>query len=323
MARKSSLGIVLVLVVGLMLAWGIAPLRAATYPEKPITIIVPFSAGSGTDLDARGIAIYLEKHLGVPVKIENVMGAEGKLGLTKLWRSKPDGYTLLIHTEAQSLMGDMILRNVEYHSADFSHVGTFTVGNSVIVCHADSWKTFPELVKAGQERALIGGNPGKGTPSHYNAVALAKKLGMKVNWVPFSGAGEALSALAGKHTEFSIHTSPSILSLVKAGKIRPVVVMSDVKDIVFPEVPIVKELGYNVEFLGVIRALDGPPKMPESVLQVLEKALGQAVKDPGFVAWAQNRMSQIFHLNREEYQRLIQSQARELQENKDVLEAMK
>jgi len=302
--------------------WGAHAIWAAGYPDKAITIIVPFAPGAGTDLDARGIVPYLEKYLGVPVKIENIKGAEGKLGITRLWRSKPDGSTLMIHTVAETLMGDIVLPNVEYRTADLSHIGTFTRGNSIIVDHTDNWKTFPELAKTGRERALIGGNPGKGSPSHFNAMLLMKKAGVKVNWVPFSGAGEALTALAGKHTEFSIHTAPSILSLVKAGKIRPVVVLSEIKDNVFPDAPLAKEVGYDVEFLPVLRGLDGPPNMPEDVQQVLDKALAQAVKDPGFVAWAQNRMSQVYYLNREEYNKLIKAHLKELQENKDVLDAM-
>ncbi len=311
-----------VLFFAVAFTWGPGALWAAGYPDKAINIIVPFAPGAGTDLDARGLTPYLEKYLGVPVKIENIKGAEGKLGITRLWRSKPDGYTLMIHTVAETLMGDIVLPNVEYRTIDLTHIGTFTRGNSIIVDHVDNWKTFPELAKTGRERALIGGNPGKGSPSHFNAMLLMKKAGVKVNWVPFSGAGEALTALAGKHTEFSIHTSPSILSLVKAGKIRPVVVLSEIKDNVFPDAPLAKEVGYDVEFLPVLRGLDGPPNMPEDVQQALDKALAQAVKDPAFVAWAQNRMSQVYYLNREEYNKLIKSHLKELQENKDILDTM-
>lgn len=322
MLPKSQLRIIVLLSLGLIFLFTGEKVFSANFPEKPIKFIVGFAPGSGIDLEARGIAPYVQKHLGVQVTIENVSGADGKIGLTRVWKSKPDGYTLMLHTTTMSLIGEYIL-NPEYRIIDFSHIFSWSLTNQVLVVNSETYKTLDEFVKAGRERSLSSGLPGRGTASHLSGLILVDGLGIKVNWVPFDGSGDALTALAGKHIDFAAVATTSALPLVKAGKLRPLVVMANSKDVVFPDVPLAKDLGYHFTVIPMIRGVDGPPKMDAAVIKVLEEAFAKAVKEPDYLAWAQKRMVEIVPLNHEEYRKAIENQQKEVEIFKGFLKAEK
>ncbi|MFB3884866.1 MAG: tripartite tricarboxylate transporter substrate binding protein [Thermodesulfobacteriota bacterium] len=289
------------------------------FPEKPIKVIIPYPAGSSIDAEARCILPFVEKHLGVRVTIENIPGADQKIGLTKVWKAKPDGYTLLIHTTTMSVIGEYIILNPEYRIIDLSHIFSWSQTNSVLVVNTETWKSFAEFVKAARERVLSAGLPGRGTSSHLNALILADKLGIKANWVPFDGSAEVGSALAGKHIDFSVCATTSALPLVKAGKLKPLLVLADSKDNVFPDIPLAREAGYNFNVIPLIRGADGPPKIPTEVIGVLETAFGKAAKEPEFLAWAEKRMMKVVPLNHDEYRKAIEGQQKETAKYKDLL----
>lgn len=324
MYRKFYLGIIVLLSVWLIFLFTGEKVFSANFPEKPIKFIIGFAPGAGIDLEARGIAPYVQKHLGVQVTIENISGADAKIALTKVWKSKPDGYNLIVHTTTMSLIGEYIL-NPEYRIINFSHIFSWSQTNQVLVVNSESWKTFDEFVKAARarERPLSSGLPGRGTASHLSGLILVDGLGIKVNWVPFDGSGDALTALAGKHIDFAAVATTSALPLVKAGKLRPLVVLANSKDIVFPDIPLAKDLGYNFTVIPMIRGIDGPPKMEASIINVLEEAFAKAVKEPDYLAWAQKRMMEIAPLNREEYRKAIESQQKEIEKYKGFLKAEK
>jgi len=304
MKRISSWTVIALLGLVFIMGYRGNPAFAADYPDKPINIIVAFKAGSGTDRDARSIVPYLEKYLGVRVNVENIPGAAGKIGTTKVWQAKPDGYTLLVHTEAMTIIGTRTF-DVDYKIEDFSHIYLWTTANSTLVCPASKWKTLADLVKEGKQRPLIAGAPGRGTPSHFNTIRLVDMLGIKVRWVPFSGGGETLNALAGGHIDFSIHGEAMVNPLVRAGRIRPLVIMADERSNIFPDVPLAKDLGYNATWFPVARACDGPPNMPAAVVKKLEWAFEQTVKDPEFRAWAKGDKVELMPLNSEKYGELL------------------
>lgn len=299
-----SLKIMMTLCLVLIVGFGANKVFGAEYPSKPIKIIVAFRAGSGTDRDARGIAPYLEKYLGVRINVENIKGAAGKIGTTKVWRAKPDGYTLMVHTHAMTIIGTRIY-DVEYKIDQFSHIYFWTTANSTLVCPTTKWNTLQELIAEGKKRPLIAGAPGRGSPSHFNTIRLIDKLGVKARWVPFSGGGETLGALAGGHIDFSIHGEAMVTPLVRAGRIRPLVIMSNTKSKFFPNVPIAKDMGYDVYWMPVARACDGPPNMPPAIKKKLEWAFEQSLKDPEYLAWAKERRVEVHPLNSNQYGELL------------------
>ena len=146
---------------------------AADFPDKPIRVIVYQAAGSGTDSEARGIVPYVQKHLGVQVTVENIPGAGGKIGLGRLMKAKPDGYTLLIHTTSQTLMGEILLYP-EYRVTDLSHIYSWSLTNQVLVVHIEKWKSLDEFIKEARVRPLSGGIPT--APLYLSASVLRPRL---------------------------------------------------------------------------------------------------------------------------------------------------
>jgi tripartite-type tricarboxylate transporter receptor subunit TctC len=281
----------------------------ADYPAKPINLMVAVQAGGGTDTDARSIAPFLEKYLGVRVTIENIPGANGKIGVTKFSKIKPDGYNLLVHKHPSEVIQPRIME-VEYKAEEFIPIYLWTSEKSAIVCASNKWKTLEEVIKEGHERPLTISIAARGSPSHFNGLKFVDKTGIKARWVPFSAAAESLSALAGGHVDLSPQTESSITPLIKAEKLRPLVIMSTTRSRFYPNVPLAKEVGYDIDWIVVAAACWAPPNTPPDVLKKLEWAFEQAAKDPGYSAWAKDRMVEVSPLNTKESLKLIEEQTK-------------
>jgi tripartite-type tricarboxylate transporter receptor subunit TctC len=291
---------------------------SASFPEKPVRLLLGFGAGSGIDMEARGIAPFLEKHLRTKVIIENIPGVSGKIASTKIWKNKPDGYSLLLHTTTMSIIGQYMLAP-EYRVPDFSHIFSWSVSNQVLVTNSEVFKTFDDFLKEAKKRTLSAGLPGIGTVSHLSSLMLADGLGIKVNWVPFNGGGDALVALAGNHINFATVATTSALPLVKAGRVTPLVVMANGKDIVFPNIPLAKDLGYTFPVLPMLRGAEAPPNTPLPIVKTLESAFAKAIQEPEFIAWAKNRMMEIQPLGSVKYGQAILMQQKEIEKYKRFL----
>ncbi len=316
--RTACLAMTILLCLGWVLPLDGDKAFGADYPAKSIKIIVPFPPGAGIDMEARGIAPFLQKHLGVQVSVENVPGGDGRIGFTKFWRSEPNGYTLTIHTLISTLTKERIF-NTEFHVGEFSHICSWSRTNTVMVVNSEKWKTFDEFQKAARKEMLNGGISGRGTASHLNGLIFADGLSIKVNWVPFEGGAQALTAVAGKHIDFSMVATTSAQPLVKAGKLRALVVMADGKDMVFPDVPLPKNLGLNFPIISMIRGADGPPKMSPAIIKILEDAFAKSVKEPEYQSWTQSRMIESLFLGSKEYGRATEIQQKEIDRYKDLL----
>lgn len=291
----------------------------AGFPEKPVRFIIGFSAGAGIDLEARGIAPYVQKHLGVQVIIENVPGANSKVALTKVWRAPADGYRIMVQSTTASIIGQYML-NPEYRVPDYSHIFSWSYTNQVLVVNSDVYKTFDDFVKAAKKRTLTAGLPGLGSSSTLSGYMLEDGLGIKVNWVPFDGGGDALVSLAGKHIDFATVATTSALPLVKAGKLNALVMLSNSDDIAFPQVPLAKDLGYKFPVIPVLRGADAPPRTPAAVIKKLETAFAKAVREPEYLSWARSRMMTIAPLNSVEYGKAIDEQQQQVEQYKKFLQ---
>ncbi|MHB8158394.1 MAG: tripartite tricarboxylate transporter substrate binding protein [Desulfocucumaceae bacterium] len=303
----SKWGIRLVVIFSLLSPFFSVPSMAA-FPEKPIAIIVPYAAGGGYDMLVRAIAPHAEKHLGVSVKIENIPGAGSKVGLTKLWKAKPDGYTLAISGVSVPPIQEFLF-GAEFKSKDFTHIFAWSEVTQVLVVNPDKFKTLDEFIKAGKVTPLSAGVPGRGTASHLAGILAVNGLGIKVNWIPFSGGSEALTALAGRHIDFCVIFSPTALSLVRAGKIKPLLVLSPVPDTVYPDLPIPKQLGYQVSTFPELRGIIGPPKIPTEITHILEMSLAKAIKEHGYMDWANKNMVDIAPVFSDDFRKAAQEGA--------------
>jgi len=298
------------------------PALSAGFPEKPITLVVGFAAGGSDDVEARGLAPFLQKHLDTRILVENLPGANGSIGRTKVWKAKPDGYTILVHVATTTLISQYLAPR-EYRPLEFSHIFSWTTSYQVVAVNSETYKNFNDFVKDAKTRTLSASIPVLGSTAHLSGLMLADGLGIKVNWVPFDGAGEALTALAGKHVDFAVTDRVSAVSLARAGKIRPLVVTANQKDIVFPDVPLAKDLGFNFPVLSLRRGADAPPNTALSIIKILEAAFAKVVKEPEYINWAKNRMSGIEPLGHEAYGKALLEQQREIEKYKSVLAQIK
>ncbi len=280
-ARRSfsPLGIVL-LAAGIFLS-PVAP-AAAEYPEKEITVIVPWAAGGGTDLITRFLADLMDKNLGKPVVVVNKPGGGGLVGFKQLAAAKPDGYTLGITTNsmilhkyaASSYLDWRELAPIALHNND---PAGFTVNNDA------PWKTIKEALDFARANPLKMrvANSGPGAIWHVAAALLGSKTGVQFTHVPYGGANPAAVAVAGGHVEATSCSPAEVGTLIKGGKLRLLAIASEKRDPLFSDVPTFKETGIDFVF-GVWRCLEAPKGTPKEIVSKLENSVKTAVNDPKF-----------------------------------------
>ena len=279
--------------------------NGADFPKKTIKIVACAAAGGGEDTEARGIAPYLEKYLGVSVMIENQPGAGGKIAFDKFQRTEPDGYTLITYTFPKSIIIEY-MDKTNFRTKDFTPVFAWSRANQLLVVHADTWKTSDEFLKAAKAKTLAGGLSGRGSTTHLAGLVAMDELGIKVNWVPYEGAAGSVAALAGKHLDFTICLATSAISLIQAGMLRPLILFGDKRDPYFPDVPIPKDLGLDITSIPGIRGVEAPPKTPASIVKVLEEACSKAIKEPAFIEFAKRRQMVLHPLNSQEFRQIVE-----------------
>jgi tripartite-type tricarboxylate transporter receptor subunit TctC len=292
--------------------------KKAAFPQKAIEYIVGFAPGGKDDIEARGIAPYLEKYLGVRVVIQNFPGAGGRIGYTKLFNAKPDGYTIGAFPLPAVIVGEY-LAAVGYKTQEFTSIFACFVIPKVLAVPVDTYQNIDEFIKAGKAKSLSNATPGYGTSSHLVGMVVANALGLKdVKHVHFEGAG-APTALAGKHVDFSISNLPTILPLVRAGKLKPLLLIADERDSAFPQVPTPKEFGWNMTTINGIDGITGPPNMPLERVNILEKAFSKAAADPGFLNWAQKAGMSIKAMDHDKYRQETAEIVKEVEKYKEYL----
>ena len=261
-----------------------APAARAEYPERPITMIVPWAPGGSTDLTGRALAQAAEKILGQSIVIVNKPGAATMLGMTELAGAKPDGYTigtLSSTTYMHPLRGRQVSYDPLKSFTYISYYGDNLIGVAVL---ADSkWKTLTDLIADGKANPgkLKYGNAGVGTTQHLTTEKIQLESGAKFTFVPQKGSAEAVAALLGGHLDFITEVSVWAPH-VEAGKVRLLAVTTPRRSEGFPEVPTVFELGF--ESLRSVQAIIGPAGVPEPIRAKLEDAFRKGMADPGFVA---------------------------------------
>ena len=270
------------------------------FPNKTIKVIVPQSPGGALDMEPRGFLPYLSKKLGVDILIENMPGAGGKMGLSKCWKAKPDGYTLLYHGIPQSIMSEYLFQT-EYKTNEFTHVFGLLSTNMVLLVHPDRWKTMEEFLKYAREKTVVGGLPSPGSTSHICGLVSVDKLGMKVNWIPYNGSSEVLTGIAGKHLDFGIISTNSAQAMVSAGRLRPLMVYAEGPDASFPDVPFPEKLGYKMTTMAAIRGFVAPPATPAKLVKTLSDAMFSTVDNQDFVAWTKRVKLEILPLSGSKY----------------------
>ena len=220
---------------------------AQAFPDKPIKFVVPFTAGSGTDIVARTVAEPMSRALGQPIVVENKPGAGGTLGAAQVAKSAPDGYTLLVHS-AGHVANPAIYNNLPYDTAkDFVGITPLaSLPNVLIVSPAKGWKSPQDMVA--QARANPGklnyGSAGIGSATHMNAEIFRDSAKFDAVHVPFKGTPEAMTETATGRVDFFFAPLSSALPLIKDGRLQALAVGTPQRSPVLPNVPTTVEAGF-------------------------------------------------------------------------------
>ncbi|MCW5637222.1 MAG: tripartite tricarboxylate transporter substrate binding protein [Rubrivivax sp.] len=292
--------------VALLAAAGFAHAQG-NYPERPITMIVPFPPGGVADTVARPVAEALAKELGQNVVVENRAGAGGATGIGAAGRASADGYTILMSLSSISILpeADKILeRKPQFTLDQFKPIARFTADPTVLVVRADApWKTFAEFV------ADVKGKPGRynyGSSGNYGTMHVPMEMlkasaGIRLVHIPYTGAGPAVLALLGGQVD-ALATGPaSVLAHIRSGKLRALAHWGDKPLVSMPDVPSLKTLGQPVQF-AQWSALFVPAGTPDGVVQKLRAAARKAAADPAVVQTIGRAGSPIEYLDAPEFQ---------------------
>jgi tripartite-type tricarboxylate transporter receptor subunit TctC len=275
------------LLAGAGLALGLTPIaNAATYPEKPISVLVSYPPGGGSDLIIRMLAPYIERELGngARIIIMNKPGAGGEIGFAELARSAPDGYTIgLINTP--NVLTIPIERKPQFNWQSYSVIGNIVDDPGNFAVHTDSpFKNLRELAtyaKAHPGEVSVG-TTGAGSDDHLAMLIFEKAAGVKMLHVPFKGAAEVRTALQGKQIVVAAMNIGEALQYAKSGvPLRNLGVMSPARSPLAPDVPTFREQGYDIN-LASLRGLAAPKGLPPEIRDRLVGAVQRGIADPKF-----------------------------------------
>jgi len=256
----------------------------AEYPERPITLLVGFAPGGSLDLSARALGAAVEKILGKPVVIENKTGGTGTVALAALLSQKPDGYTLCA-TPSSVLIRVSQMQKVPFKPLkSFKPIIGYTAPQLGIAVKTDApWKTLKDLVDDARKHPgkIKYATTGVGSTSHAAVEEIAARDKAHMIHVPFKGSNEAMTALMGGHVQFASLTS-EFVPLVKSGKLRLLATMGEERSPAFPQVPTMKEAGYDF-VTDAVYAIVAPAQLPPDLANKLEKAFTWAVRDKQYL----------------------------------------
>lgn len=260
---------------------------AQGFPDRAVTLVVPFAAGGSTDVVARIVAQKMSEDLGQQVIVQNVAGAGGNLGADNVARADPDGYTILMGTVATHALNPLILKTKPYDpEKDFAPISLLVVVPNVLVVNPElPAKTVEELL------ALLKAKPdeyayassGNGTPLHLSGELFKKMAGVSMQHIPYKGAGPALNDVIGNQVPIMFDNLPSSSSHIKAGTLRALAVTTAERAPSFPDVPTVAESGIPGYETYTWNALFAPANTPEPVVARLNEAANKALADPAVV----------------------------------------
>jgi tripartite-type tricarboxylate transporter receptor subunit TctC len=289
----------------LCLAAGPAPAQDK-YPSKPITILMGYPPGGSTDTTARAIAPVLERILGQPIVIQNRPGAAALIGTQAVANAVPDGYTLTVATTQLSLLPavDQVFgRPPSFTRDQFAPIALVSADPSMLFANATQpWKNFQDLVDDAKKRPnqIVYASGGLYGTTHLAIEIVLKATGTKMRHLPTAGGGPALTAVLGNHAGL-LAAHPAVGGpQARAGALRPIGTMGTKRVAAFPDIPTLKELGYDAEYYQW-NGLFTQAKVPEPIITVLRQAVAKAVKDPEFLQAMAKVGSGIDYLDRDEF----------------------
>ena len=261
----------------------VAPALAA-YPEKPVTLVVPFPPGGSTDMIARTLGPKLGASLGQSFVVENQPGATGAIGATRVKRAPADGYTILVASIGVYATNPFLQKGLQYDPAkDFDLLTVAVRAPNVLVVHpsvpAQNVAELIDYLKKNPDKVSFASS-GAGSSDHLTAALFWQRTGTTGIHVPYKGGAPAISDLIGGHAQASFQNINAVLNHIKAGKLRALAVTGDKRSAVLPDVPTLAEAGVKGVDVFSWQAIAAPRGLPKDVRDKLHAALVKALNDP-------------------------------------------
>jgi tripartite-type tricarboxylate transporter receptor subunit TctC len=257
---------------------------AADFPSKPITIVVPYSAGGGSDVMIRAVTSVAKEHFSQPLIVVNKAGGGGAIGTAFMAQSKPDGYTLLFAVPAVTVVKPYMVKTT-YSFDDVDPLIRVSDSPRILMAGKHtSWKNIDEMLAFAKANpgAVTYSSAGTGTSTHISMEGLAYQAGIKMTHIPFKGCANAVSALLGAHTDLFGAIPSECMQYFASGDAWPVAVFSEERLPELPDVPTLKEKG--IDFVdSSTRALFIPNGVPAAERAALEDGFMKTLKDPRLV----------------------------------------
>ncbi|WP_018904218.1 tripartite tricarboxylate transporter substrate binding protein [Variovorax paradoxus] len=257
---------------------------AAWQPTQPVTLVVPYTPGTGIDLIARQLSAHLPSALGQPVIVENVAGASGNIGSERVARAKPDGHTLLVQVNTL-VMNKSLYKALSYDPVgDFTPVAQTSWGTLLLVANPNVQKTatVSEVVNAAKAKPgqLTYATPGVGTPHHLSMALFLQRSGAEMLHVPYKGTAGAVTDLLGGRIDYMFLPVHVALQHIQAGKLKAIATGSAKRLPQLPDVPTLAEAGVTPDNIDMWYGVLAPKGTPADVVERLNLEIGKVLRQP-------------------------------------------
>lgn len=273
----------------------------ARYPARPIEMIVAFPAGGGTDIGARSVARFMERHLGegARVGVINRHGAGGEVGWTSLAQSRPDGYAIGF-INAPAIISMTVEKQTRFNIDSFDPIGNLVYDPNVVIVHKDSafnnLGDMLEFARANPSALTIGTTGAPGNSEHLALLQVQIRANVTFNHAPFGGTAPLKSAILGRHVPVGTMSVSEAAQDAREGKIKVLGLMAESRHRWAPEVATFREQGIDI-VAGSWRAIVAPRGVPEPILAQLREALRKAVADPEYVEASERALVPVAYLD--------------------------
>lgn len=256
----------------------------ATWPEKPLRMVVPLPPGGPSDIVLRGIAPRMQQALKQPLVIDNKPGANGNIGSAEAARAAGDGYTWLWTTDTTLTVNPHVYEKMPFKVADFQPVMRATTFSQTLVCHPQvGVKTVADLVRKAKGANLTYASGGPGSPGHLVTELFSAAAGIQMTHVPYKGPAPAVQDMLGGQVDCGFLAGPTVLPHVRAGKLVALAVSGTRRSVILPEVPTVAESGYPRFDASFSLVLLAPKDTPAPIVQKMRTEMAAALKSADMV----------------------------------------
>lgn len=292
------------------------------YPTRPISVIVSFAAGGGTDLGARTLLPYVEKELGVPMTVINKPGAGGWVGWLDLMNAKPDGYTIAMINTPNLITGYLDPKqNYKFDLNSFSLIGNQVTDAGVIAIRKDEkrFKTMKELVEYAKKNEVTITSTGIAGDDHIASLKLNKGQGTKFNAVHNKGVAESITAVLGGHVDVLFANVGEVTTLHNNKEINVLAVMAEKRAKSLPDVPTLKELGLGEIYSWSARGFSAPKGVDPEKMKILTAAFEKAINNPEHIKKMADMGLEVDYQDPAAYLKALQAEEKSVIGIKDLL----